>query len=1001
MISTISLAAGLAAVNAVHAMPFTIPYLDKTGRVEVQGHRGGLGMRSEESLWAFAHALEIGADVLEMDTVFTKDGVPVIWHDHWIYPTKCTGDYVGQYIANLTLKQVKSLDCSLQLAAHPQQEFHPGTTIATLEEVLELVNCYGDKGVTINLETKLSPTAPNETLSVDTYITVLMPILQKHGFESRASIQSFDWRTLIGIHAAYPTVPIVALLDETTVVPDETNKTYPWLKNSKYPWLGGLDLDDFSGDWAAAAHSIGSSILSPNHGTGNSSDATVNSPLYKPFTTKDVVDRAHALGMQVIPWTVDAEVTIMSGGYDCQVRVWDILKGHCLQTLEGHSATIHGVVFDSTRLAAGAADGEVRVWDRVSGTLLASLKNGIGIPAQIRAHNGTLISTGKNGALTFWNKSWLGEDHTVLAHDSIIVALYMTDTDLLTGRVDGVVKKWDLQSGNLIQEIFTRCKNLHVIVVDQQVVIAVSTDDAHTAVEVVYLADVIATQWMELPDFSPWVPGRRHINLRVSLLSRFCSTKEQSPLPSNSAAMKTTTFIAGLLGSAAALPQASIQVSPSTIAQTSTTTVASPQDVPQATSLAQAAAVNVSLAVDIPAEVLDTTSVQSDSPALLTTNPIQSGEFSSLSDFISPDLSLEDIPPVSVNSSTISKRDLFGSLHRSSPELKRPLCSGPALNGSSLYPTLSLAGETTSPMALTSAVDDHLVIDTHIYFFTGGAYSFDAAYGACYLAKSYQNASNPTLIGEWSIQATSFNHLGDNNRRDFPPVSCKHTLTIRAAKRFPDRGESQPDFSGCDQNKENKEREGTEQKRDEQEHGEKVLQQEKQEQEKQEEEHGSASSCGQPEPHLDPAAPVEPDMPPSPSSISSYSPPVLTAKRVIEDVQYYGVYDRLRNLSVPEVDALVVKLREHRRKLVNKRADALVGSFHNGMEYMREVKALWDARIGLTDGIMAVIRQYNLSSEDPVYETDDDGIPNSPSASEMRFFSLFSLDNARERRNSA
>ncbi|KAH0278685.1 putative glycerophosphodiester phosphodiesterase, partial [Aureobasidium melanogenum] len=796
MISTISLAAGLAAVNAVHAMPFTIPYLDKTGRVEVQGHRGGLGMRSEESLWAFAHALEIGADVLEMDTVFTKDGVPVIWHDHWIYPTKCTGDYVGQYIANLTLKQVKSLDCSLQLAAHPQQELHPGTTIATLEEVLELVNCYGDNGVTINLETKLSPTAPNETLSVDTYITDLMPILQRHGFESRTSIQSFDWRTLIGIHAAYPTVPIVALLDETTIVPDETNETYPWLKNSKYPWLGGLDLDDFSGDWVAAAHSIGSSILSPNHGTGNSSDATVNSPLHEPFTTKDIVDKAHALGMQVIPWTVDAEVTIskllddgvdaiisnyperviqceksifaheegvrclkhtdgttVSGGYDRQVRVWDILKGHCLQTLEGRSATVHGFFFDPKRLAAGAADGEVRVWDRVSGTLLASLKNGIGIPAQIRAHNGTLISTGKNGALTFWNKSWLGEDHTVLAHDSIIVALYMTDTDLLTGRVDGVVKKWDLQSGNLIQEIFTRCKNLHVIVVDQQVVIAVSTDDAHTAVEVVYLADVIATQWMELPDFSPWVPGRRHINLRVSLLSRFCSSKEQSPLPSNSVAMKTTTFIAGLLGFAAALPQASIQVSSSTIAQTSTTTVASPQDVPQATSLAQAAAVNVSLAVDIPAEVLDTTSVQSDSPALLTTNPIQSGEFSSPSDFISPDLSLEDIPLVSVNSSTISKRDLFG------------LFGFPGSRGPfGIF--LRIAAQIFT-RALTSAVDDHLVIDTHIYFFTGGAYSYDAAYGACYLAKSYQNASNPTLIGEWSIQATSFNHLGDNNRRDF------------------------------------------------------------------------------------------------------------------------------------------------------------------------------------------------------------------------------------------
>jgi glycerophosphoryl diester phosphodiesterase len=24
---------------------------------------------------------EVGVDVLEMDTVFTKDGIPVIWHD--------------------------------------------------------------------------------------------------------------------------------------------------------------------------------------------------------------------------------------------------------------------------------------------------------------------------------------------------------------------------------------------------------------------------------------------------------------------------------------------------------------------------------------------------------------------------------------------------------------------------------------------------------------------------------------------------------------------------------------------------------------------------------------------------------------------------------------------------------------------------------------------------------------------------------------------------------
>jgi glycerophosphoryl diester phosphodiesterase len=44
--------------------------------IGVQGHRGGLGMRSEESLWAYAYSMEIGVNTLEMDTVFTKDGVP-------------------------------------------------------------------------------------------------------------------------------------------------------------------------------------------------------------------------------------------------------------------------------------------------------------------------------------------------------------------------------------------------------------------------------------------------------------------------------------------------------------------------------------------------------------------------------------------------------------------------------------------------------------------------------------------------------------------------------------------------------------------------------------------------------------------------------------------------------------------------------------------------------------------------------------------------------------
>ena len=48
--------------------------------VEIHGHRGTRGLMPENTLPAFAHALSLGVDVLELDTGITKDGVVVIGH---------------------------------------------------------------------------------------------------------------------------------------------------------------------------------------------------------------------------------------------------------------------------------------------------------------------------------------------------------------------------------------------------------------------------------------------------------------------------------------------------------------------------------------------------------------------------------------------------------------------------------------------------------------------------------------------------------------------------------------------------------------------------------------------------------------------------------------------------------------------------------------------------------------------------------------------------------
>jgi Glycerophosphoryl diester phosphodiesterase family len=77
-------------------------------------------------------------------------------------------------------------------------------------------------------------------------------------------------------------------------------------ESGAFPWLGGAKV--VGDDWVSAAASIGAGTLGPVDGVP--SNVTVNTPRHKPFVTKERVAKAHQLGMKVVPWTVDYEVTI-------------------------------------------------------------------------------------------------------------------------------------------------------------------------------------------------------------------------------------------------------------------------------------------------------------------------------------------------------------------------------------------------------------------------------------------------------------------------------------------------------------------------------------------------------------------------------------------------------------------------------------------------------------------------------------------------------------------
>ena len=78
--------------------------------------------------------------------------------------------------------------------------------------------------------------------------------------------------------------------------------------NSTSPWQAGIRLEDMPGPSldvkiANAAHSIQADILSPAL-VRTILGTNISRPTFEPFTTQAMVDKAHELSMQVIPWTV-------------------------------------------------------------------------------------------------------------------------------------------------------------------------------------------------------------------------------------------------------------------------------------------------------------------------------------------------------------------------------------------------------------------------------------------------------------------------------------------------------------------------------------------------------------------------------------------------------------------------------------------------------------------------------------------------------------------------
>jgi glycerophosphoryl diester phosphodiesterase len=257
--------------------------------IDLQGHRGARGLLPENTLPAFRHALELGVTTLELDVGITRDGVAVIYHDQTLNPD-ITRDAEGRFLESrgpaiyalrwgeLQVYDVGRLKPGTDYArTFSSQQPVDGTRIPRLSDLFALVAQSGNRRVRFNIETKLHPERPDETPPPEAFAAAVVAEIRKAAVAERATVQSFDWRTLQVVQRIAPEIPTVYLSSRRTTGPQAGSR-----------WTAGMDLGRH-GSLPKMVKAAGGKVWSPNF---NDVDAAA-------------VREAKALGLRVVVWTVN------------------------------------------------------------------------------------------------------------------------------------------------------------------------------------------------------------------------------------------------------------------------------------------------------------------------------------------------------------------------------------------------------------------------------------------------------------------------------------------------------------------------------------------------------------------------------------------------------------------------------------------------------------------------------------------------------------------------
>ncbi len=255
---------------------------------DLQAHRGGAGLMPENTFSSMRNALDLNVNTLEFDLQLSADGCVVVSHDNYFHPRysiRPDGSLVQkedakEYLYRMPYDSIARYEVGLRhVDVWPDQK-KVSERKPLASELIRFTEDYaarkGLSPVRYNIEIK-SRTGKGEGKNWPGYkefCDKCMEVLLACNLGDRLTVQSFDARALEYVHSKYPEVNLSFLTDE---------------KHTEISEI--LSLLTFQPRWWSPHHSV---------------------------VTHENVAYCHALGIRVVPWTVD-DVDEIRRMADCRV----------------------------------------------------------------------------------------------------------------------------------------------------------------------------------------------------------------------------------------------------------------------------------------------------------------------------------------------------------------------------------------------------------------------------------------------------------------------------------------------------------------------------------------------------------------------------------------------------------------------------------------------------------------------------------------------------------